>query len=291
VTTNAGVLDFVVPSGGTGSGTITNMLSSDSSIVWTDSEGPQPDGSVTSYVEGVAAGYVATNAADYTGLLTNTIAFHGESNVSMRVDSTNVYFGAPALATKATLTIVSNAAIAADAVLRSELTNTITVSSNAAVAADLVVSNAYTNTAALAAAALPKAGGTMSGDIDGGANDATNFANIDALDTRIGVLEVPYQTYSATVSPDAGGTCTIAYANGSLVKIDVSANITIFFDNAAYPTNGVNRVGVEVWAATNTVGFVDSNVTNVSELVFTNKYPASLFFRKTGTNNIWWGRD
>ena len=42
VTTNNGVLDLTVPSGGGGAGTITNMLSTDSSIVWTDSEGPQP---------------------------------------------------------------------------------------------------------------------------------------------------------------------------------------------------------------------------------------------------------
>jgi len=145
VTTNAGSLDFVVPSGGTGSGTITNMLSSDGSIDWTNPEGPQPDGSVTSYVEGVAAGYVATNATDYTGLLTNLLAFHGESGVVMRAyGDTNVAFGAPDLATKATVTIVSNAFGTAD-----------TIISNAYVAADLVVSNAYTNTAALAAAAYP----------------------------------------------------------------------------------------------------------------------------------------
>jgi len=79
--------------GSGGAGTITNMLSSDGSIDWTNPEGPQPDGSVTSYVEGVAAGYVATNATDYTGLLTNTLAFHAESNLYLRVDGTNVYYG------------------------------------------------------------------------------------------------------------------------------------------------------------------------------------------------------
>jgi len=55
-------------------------------------------------------------------------------------------------------TVVSNAALAyADSVG--------TVVSNAAIAADLVVSNAYTNTKALAAAALPKTGGTMTGPL------------------------------------------------------------------------------------------------------------------------------
>jgi len=246
VTTNAGILDFVVPSGGGGAGTFTNMLSTDGSIDWTNPEGPQPDGSVTGYVQDELVDYVATNAADYTGLLTNLLAFHGESNLYLRVDGTNIYYG-----------------------------ESVTI-----------------------------AAGTTAGTYYDGANGAsvsgqvaiikTNYFPLQSginVSNRVAVLEVPYQTYSATVSPDAGGTCTIAYANGSLVKIDVSTNITIFFDNAAYPTNGVNRVGVEVWAATNTVGFVDSNVTNVSELVFTNKYPASLFFRKTGTNNIWWGRD
>jgi len=183
VTTNAGSLDFVVPSGGGGAGTFTNMLSSDGSIDWTNPEGPQPDGSVTSYVEGVAAGYVATNATDYTGLLTNLLAFHGESGVVMRAyGDTNVAFGAPDLATKATVTIVSNAFGTADAAVglgASNYADTVGAAvglgatnyglaiglgaSNYADSVGTVVSNAYTNTAVLAAAALPKAGGTMTG--------------------------------------------------------------------------------------------------------------------------------
>ena len=44
----------------TGAGIITNMLGSDGSMVWTDSGGPQPDGSVTAYVAGVVADYATT---------------------------------------------------------------------------------------------------------------------------------------------------------------------------------------------------------------------------------------
>ena len=128
---------------------------------------------------------------------TNTVSFDGESNVVMRVSGTHVYFGAPALATKATVTIVSNAFGAGDIIVSNaalayadsvgtvvsnaalayaDSVGTVvsnaalayadsvgTVVSNAAIAADLVVSNAYTNTKALAAAALPKSGGTMTG--------------------------------------------------------------------------------------------------------------------------------
>ena len=153
---------------------------------------------MTSYVEGVAAGYVATNAPDYTGLLTNLLAFHGESGVVMRAyGDTNVAFGAPDLATKATVTIVSNAFGTADNTLSGQLVtaygtadNTLsgqlvtaystadnTLSGQLVTAygvADLVVSNAYTNTKALAAAALPKAGGTMTGPIDMGGQAMTN---------------------------------------------------------------------------------------------------------------------
>jgi len=189
VTTNAGVLDFVVPSGGGGAGTITNMLSSDSSIVWSDSGGPQPDGSATNYVQTELLDYVATNATDYTGVLTNLLSFHGESGVVMRIATTNVYFGAPDLATKTTVTavsnafgtadtIVSNAFGAADTVVSNAFGAADTVVSNAFVAADLVVSNAYTNTAVLAAAALPKAGGTMTGVLDMGANYISNAVRV-----------------------------------------------------------------------------------------------------------------
>ena len=112
------------------------------------------------------------------------------------------------------------------------------------------------------------------------------------VEQRVGSIETnSYQAFSATVSPDVGGTCTITYASGSLVKIDAGTNITLTFDNTDFPTNGVNRVGVEVWSPTNTVAFLDSVVTNEAALTFTNKYPASLFFRKTGTNTLWWGRN
>jgi len=111
-------------------------------------------------------GYVGTNDPDYTGVLTNLLSFHGESGVVMRIATTNVYFGAPDLATKTTVTavsnafgtadtIVSNAFGAADTVVSNAFGAADTVVSNAFVAADLVVSNAYTNTAVLAAAALP----------------------------------------------------------------------------------------------------------------------------------------
>jgi len=126
-------------------------------------------------------------------------------------------------------------------------------------------------------------------------NESADIQHLTAAEKLLATNSVQpsetYQEFTGTVTPDDGGTCTVAYANGSLVKIDVSTNITIYFDNAAYPTNGVNRVGLEVWAPTNTVAFVDGNVSNVSDLTFTDKEPASLFFRKTGTNTVWWGRD
>jgi len=79
-------------------------------------------------------------------------------------------------------TIVSNAFGAADTAMSNSLVATYgaadTVVSNAFVASDTVVSNAYTNTAALAAAALPKAGGTMTGVLDMGANYISNAVRV-----------------------------------------------------------------------------------------------------------------
>jgi hypothetical protein len=77
--------------GGGGGGTITNILSSDSSVAVAESGGPQPDLSVTSYVAGVVADYVSTSDPTYQAIETNRIALQDGSNISWRVDGTNVY--------------------------------------------------------------------------------------------------------------------------------------------------------------------------------------------------------
>ena len=105
-----------------------------------------------------------------------------------------------------------------------------------------------------------------------------------------GTLEVPYQIYSDTVTPDAGGTCTVTYAKGSLVKISVSTNITLTFDNTAYPTNGVNRVAVEILALTNSVAFATATITNATAPTVSTSSWTSLFFRKSGSDTLWTGR-
>ena len=121
---------------------------------------------------------------------TNRVSFGGESNVDMRIDGTNVYFGAPEIAN---LIAASNLYIAADNAIGLGATNLALAiglgasnyadtvgaavglgatnyglviglgASNYADSVGTVVSNSYTNTAVLAAAALPKAGGTMTG--------------------------------------------------------------------------------------------------------------------------------
>jgi len=104
--------------------------------------------------------------------------------------------------------------------------------------------------------------------------------------------EAPYQTYSATVSPDAGGTCTIAYANGSLVQIyQPATNITLSFNTATFTsTGGVTRVGVEIYSLTNSVALDYDTCTNA--VTATNKSTTgwtTWFFRRTG-NEIFEGR-
>jgi len=99
-----------------------------------------------------------------------------------------------------------------------------------------------------------------------------------------------YETYSSTISQDAGGTCTIAYAHGSLVRIMASTNLTITFDNTDYPTNGVNRVGVELFASTNAVSFISATISNATTPTISTTDWTSLFFRKSNTNTVWIGR-
>ncbi len=96
-----------------------------------------------------------------------------------------------------------------------------------------------------------------------------------------------FQAFSAVVAPDENGVCTITYAHGGLVWIAAEQNITLTFSAATYPTNGVNRVGVELFAGTNAIAFdaatINTNTLDVS--ISTNGW-TSLFFRRS-TSNLW----
>ena len=132
---------------------------------------------------------------------------------------------------------------------------------------------------------------TASTDASAATNDSVALkAATNALEARVSALEVPYQPYSATVSPDAGGTCTITYAQGSLAKIYMPAtNITLTFDSAAFPTSGVSRVGVEIYSPTNSIAYVYATIESNSALTLSTNGWTSLFFRRAG-NEVWKGR-
>lgn len=97
-----------------------------------------------------------------------------------------------------------------------------------------------------------------------------------------------FQNYTTNIVP-INGTSTISYASGSLVKIVVTEPITITFDNSDYPTNGVSRVGVELWAGTNSIAFDTGTITNEVEFDINESGPTSLFFRRTEQEK-WRGR-
>jgi hypothetical protein len=111
---------------------------------------------------------------------------------------------------------------------------------------------------------------------------------LDELDA-LNSADDSYQAFSTNLSP-VDGTCTVTYACGSLVQITPSAPITITFDNANYPTNGINRVGVEIWAGTNSIAFDSDTITNATAPIISSNDWASLYFRRTGTNTLWRGR-
>ena len=126
--------------------------------------------------------YVETNATDYTGLLTNLLAFHAESNIYQRVDGTNIYYGESvtiaAGTTAGTYYDGANGASVSGqvAVLTTNKASVESYKATSNIVTELntnavrLTDAAYTNTAALAAAALPKAGGTMTGEILYGTN-------------------------------------------------------------------------------------------------------------------------
>jgi len=153
--------------GGGGVGTITNIVSTDSSVVVAESGGPQPDLSVTGYVAGVAAGYVPTNDAAYLTIETNRLAFQDGSGTVWRVATTNAYLDLTPEMLAVTnqildlqsatnsLNEIQQAVVAATGSL-----NTAVGSLNDATNAINIVANA----------ALPATGGTMTGAITMGTN-------------------------------------------------------------------------------------------------------------------------
>ena len=104
---------------------------------------------------------------------------------------------------------------------------------------------------------------------------------------RINNLQSPYQ--AATVVTPADGTATIAYASGSLVSIVPTAPVTITFDNTDFGTQGVSRVGVEIYAGTNSVAFATATITNATAPTISTSAWSSIFFRRTA-DELWKGR-
>ncbi len=142
----------------------------------------------------------------------------------------------------------------------------------------------YTNAVALSGSALqPGADGTST-NLSGYNNDAGFLTNIDLP---------PYQAFTTNLVIGDGGTATVTYACGGLVSIEQTNSFTLTFDRSSYEeyTNGVNRVGVEIYVDTNfdILFDVDTINTNDFEVDASSDGWLSLFFRRTGTN-LWEGR-
>jgi hypothetical protein len=140
------------------------MLGSDGSIVWVESGGPQPDGSITAYVAGVVSGYVPTDDPTYLEIETNQIALHGGTNIVIREDGTgtNLYFDY----TGTNLVLGTTEGTAYDGASGAAASDLAYEASTNAEAARQTATNAQ----AVANAALPKAGGTMTGELFYGTN-------------------------------------------------------------------------------------------------------------------------
>ncbi len=100
-----------------------------------------------------------------------------------------------------------------------------------------------------------------------------------------------YQAFTGTLAPDAGGTCTVTYGHGSLVKIQNPATnaITLTIPTNGYPDTGVLRVGVEI-LFTGSVAFATATITNSTAPTISTSSWNSLFFRRTLNESKWKGR-
>ena len=101
------------------------------------------------------------------------------------------------------------------------------------------------------------------------------------------VPESPCQGFTTNLAAIAGN-CTVTYACGSLVRIVADASPTVIaFNNAGFPTNGVARVAVELWAGANTVVFDAATISNSAAVVVSPDAWTSLFFRRVADGALW----
>lgn len=95
-----------------------------------------------------------------------------------------------------------------------------------------------------------------------------------------------FQAWSE-LTQTTGGTCTVTFAKGPLLYVSTTNSITLTFDNANFPTNGISRVGIELWCGTNSVAFDTTTITNSTSLTLSTNAWNSLFFRRVNNNSLW----
>jgi hypothetical protein len=126
--------------------------------------------------------------------------------------------------------------------------------------------------------------------LDGGSNVFVRPAFGSGEFAPLANVESPYQAWTV-LDPGEGETCTVTAAHGSLVAITATNGLTtIEFDNAGYGTQGVSRVGIELWAGTNSIAFDTVSITNPTAPTISTSAWNSLFFRRTADNAKWEGR-
>ena len=168
---------------------------------------------------------------------------------------------------------------------------TFTLSANTNVAStNYLAARVLGNRTAGAVNLLVYGGTTYPSEFDFPITSVTNVEADPIALPRVVALESPFQSFSST-NYAALGTCTITYASGALVQITATNSpTTLAFDNANFPTNGVSRVSVELWAGTNAIAFATASITNaVAPTISTNSWN-SLFYRRSDNNAAWNGR-
>ena len=123
-------------------------------------------------------------------------------------------------------------------------------------------------------------------------NESADILHFTAAEKLIATNQSPFQKFTATIEA-VDGTATVTFAHGTLPEIHATNDTTITFDNTDYPTNGVNRVRIAVFAYTNAIGF-DSTVINTNDFAptfatNTAEDETALYFYRAVTN-LWNGR-
>lgn len=98
----------------------------------------------------------------------------------------------------------------------------------------------------------------------------------------------PWIDWTATITP-ANGTATVSRATGSHPMLLLTGNTVLAVPITDWPTTGVSRVSLSLWAGTNAVSLLTNTVNYTTTPTISTNDWTTILFRRVGNQSKWKG--